>query len=71
MSSRISIKFIKKYIKYWEEELEKTEKETIKMVEENEKAKQLVYEMADQYLREENLRGRIRAGYCILNNCRR
>lgn len=71
MGSRISINYIKKYIKYWEEELKKMEKETNEMITYNEKSNQPVYDLTEQYLREENLRGRIRAGYCILNNCRR
>lgn len=69
MSKRISKRKIKSFIKWAEEKLSDKEKEVEEMQNENEKSNSMLYDLTEEYLREERLRGQIDAAYYILKNC--
>ena len=74
MSKRISINDIKTYIKLLEKKLAEKSAEIEKYNKENEDYSKeykygLLYDLTEEYLREENLKGQIQAAKYILNNC--
>lgn len=74
MSKRISINDIKSHIKYLEKELQEKSAEIEEYNKENEEYSKenkygLLYDLTEEYLREENLKGQIQASKYILNNC--
>ena len=69
MGKTISKRQIKSYIKYLEEELKEKSEEIKEMVEANEESEFLIYDLQEEYLIEEKLKGAIGSAYYILNNC--
>lgn len=69
MGTRISKREIKSYIKYLEEKLEKKSEEIKEMEEENNESAFLIYDLTEEYLVEEKLKGAIESAYYILKQC--
>ena len=68
-NSRISKRNIKSYIKYYEQKLTEKEAETAQLQKENDESKYVLYDLTEQYLAEERIRGMLDAAKFILYNC--
>lgn len=68
-NSRISKRNIKSYIKYYEQKLAEKEAETAQLQKENDESKYVLYDLTEQYLAEERIRGTLDAAKFILYNC--
>lgn len=69
MSKRISKRAIKKLIESYENHLKELEAETQQLQKENDESKYLLYDLTENYLNEEKIRGKIEASKYILNHC--
>lgn len=69
MSYRISKRNIKSFIEYYQRKLAEKEAETARLQKENDESKYVLYDLTEQYLAEERIRGMLDAASFILYNC--